>query len=141
MKTTISALGLAIAIAVTVSGCDKSPEVRPDYWNAEASDYFNKKVPPLKNLRGDKYHLQVVKESSGNHACVTRVFVDGIQVDYASRSAIQTLPGNLNPCQYDGVHVEYTRENGYRVQPGANLNSSVKEFIYAEIPTLFRKYL
>ncbi|RTT49350.1 hypothetical protein [Pseudomonas aeruginosa] len=140
MKTTISVIALALALAAVVSGCDKSPEVRPESWNAEATEYFNKKVLPLQNLRGDKYHLQVVRED-GNYACVTRAFVDGIQVDYASRSAVQVLPGNIDPCQFDGVHVEYTRGQGYKVYPGANLPSSVKAFLYAEIPSLFKKYL
>ncbi|GLX13640.1 hypothetical protein Pstr01_18790 [Pseudomonas straminea] len=139
MKTAIGVIGVAFAVAVAVSGCEKSPEVRPDSWNAEATAYFNKNVPPLKSLRGDKYHLQVVREE-GNYACVTRAFVDGIQVDYTSRSAVQVLPGNIDPCQFDGVHVEYTRDDGYRVFPGDNLPSSVKAFLYAEIPSLFRKY-
>ncbi|HBN8226391.1 TPA: hypothetical protein L3690_001835 [Pseudomonas aeruginosa] len=139
MKTAIGVIGVAFAVTVAVSGCEKSPEVRPESWSAEATAYFNKSVPPLKNLRGDKYHLQVVREE-GNYACVTRAFVDGIQVEYASRSAVQVLPGNIEPCQFDGVHVEYTRDDGYRVYPGSNLPSSVKAFLYAEIPSLYKKY-
>jgi hypothetical protein len=140
MKMAVGVVGFAFVVMAVVSGCDKSPEVRALSWNAEATEYFNKKVPPLKNLRGDKYHLQVVRED-GNYACVTRAFVDGIQVDYASRSSVQVLPGNIDPCQFDGLHVEYTAEEGYRVYPGTNLPSSVKDFLYAEIPSLFKKYL
>lgn len=141
MKMTIGVIGFACAVAMVVSGCDKSPETRPATWHAEATEYFNKKVPPLKSLRGDKYHLQVVREGNGNYACVTRTFVDGIQVDYASRSAVQVLPGNIDPCQFAGVHVEYTHEEGYRVYPGTNLPSSVRDFLYAEIPSLYKRYL
>ncbi len=139
MKMAVAVIGFAFALVVAVSGCEKSPEVRPGSWNAEATEYFNKIVPPLRNLRGDKYDLQVGREE-GNDACGTRAFVDGIQVDYASRSAVQVLPGNIDPCQFGGVHVEYTSGNGYRVYPGDNLPSSVKAFLYAEIPSLFRKY-
>lgn len=126
-------------VSAIISGCGEKPgEVWPDEWNAEATAYFNKTVPPMSALPGKVYHYQVVKRKE--HYYYNSLYIDGRFVEDLRPNAAHKV-GGVSAIQLDGVHVVYSREEGYKVSTKFEDGRTIYKSLVNNDPVFFKKYL
>lgn len=131
-------LGLILA-AISVCGCgEKTGEVWPGVWNEEATAYFNKFAPPLHHLPGKIYHYQVVRVDGGFY--FNSLYIDGRFVEDLRPNGAQKI-GGVSANQLDGVHVVYSKEEGYKVSTKYEEGRTVYKALVNNFPVFFRQYL
>jgi hypothetical protein len=131
-------LSLVVA-AISICGCgEKTGEVWPDEWNAEATAYFNKTVPPMSALPGQVYHYQVVKRKE--HYYYNSLYIDGQFVEDLRPNGAHKV-GGVSAIQLDGVHVVYSKEEGYKVSTKFEDGRTIYKSLVNNEPVFFRKYL
>lgn len=136
-------VGALVVSVATVLGCtgQKSNEVWPEKWDAEASAYFNANVPPLKSLPGEVYHFQVTKYKSGNaEFFANSLYIDGKLVENDLPNASHKV-GGVSAGQLEGVHITYTAEEGYKVATKYAMDTTIHKAIANTLPVFFKDYL
>ena len=137
----------AMIVAVLVCGAlllgcgKKSYERWPEKWGEEATSYFNENVPPLNNLPGKVYHYQVTKYRSGNaEFFANSLYIDGELIFNDLPNASHKV-GGVSAGQLDGVHIFYSREEGYKVFSKYELPESLHKMLMKNQSVFFRDYL
>lgn len=130
--------GVALVSAI-ISGCgEKTGEVWPDEWDAEATAYFNKVAPPLHHLPGKVYHYQVVRVDGSFY--FNSLYIDGRFVEDLRPNGAQKI-GGVSANQLDGVHVVYSKEEGYKVSTKYEDGRTIYKALVNNFPVFFRQYL
>jgi len=130
---------ICLGAFVLLAGCgEKTGEVWPEVWSEEATRFFNENLPPLKNLPGEVYHYQVVKRKG--HFYFNTLYIDGRYVEDLRPNGAHKV-GGVSAVQLDGVHVVYTRGEGYKVSTRYEDGQSVYKALMNNYPLFFRDYL
>ncbi|MCO7577818.1 MULTISPECIES: hypothetical protein [Pseudomonas chlororaphis group] len=130
--------GLVLA-AISVSGCgEKTGEVWPEKWDVDATGYFNKFAPPLSHLPGKVYHYQVVRVDGSFY--FNSLYIDGQFVEDLRPNGMQKI-GGVSANQLDGVHVVYSKEEGYKVSTKYEDGRTIYKALVNNFPIFFRQYL
>ncbi len=130
---------ICLGALVLLAGCgEKTGEVWPEVWNEEATRFFNENVPPLKNLPGEVYHYQVVKRKGQFY--FNTLYIDGRYIEDLRPNGAHKV-GGVSAVQLDGVHVVYTRREGYKVATRHEDGRGVYKALMNNYPLFFRDYL
>ncbi|VXC94866.1 conserved hypothetical protein [Pseudomonas sp. 8Z] len=130
---------ICLGVFVLLAGCgEKTGEVWPEVWSEEATRFFNENVPPLKNLPGEVYHYQVVKRKG--HFYFNTLYIDGRYIEDLRPNGAHKV-GGVSAVQLDGVHVVYTRREGYKVATKHEDGHGVYKALMNNYPLFFRDYL
>ncbi|UUY09012.1 hypothetical protein LRS11_02975 [Pseudomonas sp. J452] len=130
---------ICVAAFIFLAGCgEKSGEVWPEVWSEEATKFFNENVPPLKNLPGKVYHYQVVKRKG--HFYFNTLYIDGRYIEDLRPNGAHKV-GGVSAVQLDGVHVVYTKGEGYKVSTLHEDGQGVYKALMNNYPLFFREYL
>lgn len=139
----IALVGALVVSVAAVLGCtgQKTNEVWPEKWDAEATAYFNANVPPLKNLPGKVYHFQVVKYEKGKgEFFANSLYIDGKLVENDLPNASHKV-GGVSAGQLESVHIVFTAEEGYKVATKYALAGSIQKAVANTLPVFFKDYL
>lgn len=106
-----------ISASIAGQSWSRHEEVDPTRWSTRASAYFNQNVPAMKIRPDQEYHLQVVEgeRKSGKRVCEVRAFINGREIGFRETKGNGPFYDGFNACDYLGVHIRYSKENGYKV--------------------------
>jgi hypothetical protein len=144
----LTAMAVLVVGSALLTGCDNTPRPLEGNWDAEASAYFNKHLPPLKNLPGKVYQFQMTLEEGGSQAhFINEVFVDGVLIQDVAATNFDRIPGtNTNMGYYAGVKIRWTDKEGYKVDTGRLPARSfyydvIAKMIRGHYPVFYKDYL
>ncbi|NRH26061.1 hypothetical protein [Pseudomonas sp. MS19] len=123
-----------ISASIAGQAWSKHEEVDPARWNARASAYFNQNVPAMKIRPDQEYHLQVVEgeRKSGKRVCEVRAFINGREIGFRETKGNGPFYDGFNACDYRGVHIRYSKENGYKVSTNSLSMEGVDVLVVAK---------
>lgn len=129
-----------ISASIAGQAWSKHAEVDPARWNTRASAYFNQSVPAMKIRPEQEYHLQVVEgeRKSGKRVCEVRAFINGREIGFRETRGNGPFYDGFNACDYRGVHIRYSKENGYKVSTNSLSMEGVDALVMAK--SLHKKF-
>ncbi|GEM_PF-1062384 len=106
-----------IATGIAGQAWAKQGEIEPARWDDRASTYFNQNVPTMNIRPGQEYHLQVMEGDSknGRRVCEVRAFMSGREIAFRETRGNGPFHDGFNACDYRGVHIRYSKADGYKV--------------------------
>lgn len=113
---------------------NKQGEVQPARWNDRASAYFNQNVPAMKIRSDQEYHLQVVEgaRKKGKRGCEVRAFINAREIGFRETRGNGPFYDGFNACDYRGIHIRYSKPNGYKVSTNSMSMQGVDVLIMAK---------
>jgi hypothetical protein len=140
----LTAMAVLVVGGALLTGCDNTSRPLEGNWDAEASAYFNKHLPPLKNLPGKVYQFQLTeRKGERQDQYVNEVFVDGVLVRDITANAGDKIPGTgWSMDYYAGVKIRWSAEEGYKVDMGPlPTYYTIAEMIRGHFPVYYSDYL
>ncbi len=127
-----------MSVAFALAGCgerkwSEEPLVEGNF-DPELSEYMNKNLPKIDVVQGEKLYMDIHPMDSEPNAHVLRVFVDG-EIRYCTsvdKTAMAPKAG-VRHSSLEGVVIEYSNADGYKIQPGKYTGYNAKQEISAYI--------